>query len=67
MAQIRVKRAMLDFPSAPPAGSLHEQIEKLLPVRPHSRISEKSFYIGERFAGLLYVSEWCLNIYGRKL
>ncbi|GFR69715.1 MCM3 minichromosome maintenance deficient 3associated protein [Elysia marginata] len=48
VAQLRVKRAMLDFPSTAPNRPPKEEMEKLVPDRPHSRLSERSFYINSR-------------------
>ncbi|CAG5119138.1 unnamed protein product, partial [Candidula unifasciata] len=48
MAEIRAKRSLLDFPSAPSIKAIGEQIHELVPHRPDTRISHKSFYIGER-------------------
>ncbi|XP_055883267.1 germinal-center associated nuclear protein-like isoform X1 [Biomphalaria glabrata] len=48
ISKIKVQRAMLDFPSAPPAISISEQLQKLVPARKDKKISEKSFYIGDR-------------------
>ncbi|BFZ10368.1 hypothetical protein BsWGS_13408 [Bradybaena similaris] len=48
LAEIRAKRSLLDFPSAPSMKALAEQIQELVPHRPDTRITDKSFYIGER-------------------
>ncbi|GFO23229.1 mcm3 minichromosome maintenance deficient 3associated protein [Plakobranchus ocellatus] len=48
ISQIRVKRAMLDFPSTAPNRSLSEQMQRLIPHRPDNRLKDKSFYISDR-------------------
>ncbi|RUS74575.1 hypothetical protein EGW08_017656, partial [Elysia chlorotica] len=48
VAQIRVKRAMLDFPSTVPNRAPTEQMQRLVPERPNSRLTKNSFFIGSR-------------------
>ncbi|XP_005095086.1 germinal-center associated nuclear protein [Aplysia californica] len=54
LSRVRVKRAMLDFPSAPPTRKTGEQLMRLVPNRPDTRIVNNSFFINER--ARLYVS-----------
>ncbi|CAL1527063.1 unnamed protein product [Lymnaea stagnalis] len=46
--RMKVKRSMLDFPSAPPSRTVAEQLRQLVPGRSDQRISQKAFYIGHR-------------------